>query len=80
LAAVDEAGGDRYLTILNPDGYSPSPGTIRLVWEDACDIFDGVYMSWDPHHYAHHLTFHGYALRCYQLAVSLTSLQNLDAT
>jgi hypothetical protein len=50
------------------------------VWEDACDIFDGVYMSWDPQYYAHHLTFHGYALRCFQLAVSLTSLQNLDAT
>jgi hypothetical protein len=80
LVAVDEDEGDRYLTVLNPDGYSPSPGTIKLVWEDACDIFDGVYMSWDPNHYPHHLTFHGYAPRYFQLAVSLTSPQNLDAT
>ncbi|GJE94253.1 cysteine proteinase [Phanerochaete sordida] len=31
----------------------------RVSWDEACILFDGIYFSWDPQMFSHHLNFHG---------------------
>ncbi|KAI0669613.1 hypothetical protein C8Q78DRAFT_1070706 [Trametes maxima] len=33
--------------------------TVEVSWEEVCNIFDGIYVSWNPALFQHQLTFHG---------------------
>ena len=32
---------------------------IDMSWDDVCNVFDGIYINWDPRLFKHKLTFHG---------------------
>ncbi|KAL1938518.1 hypothetical protein VTO73DRAFT_11541 [Trametes versicolor] len=60
----------RRLTIFDPwvqthpgDGYQEVPPSDSRVfdisWDEACNLFDGVYLSWNPSLFKRRLTFHG---------------------
>jgi calpain-7 len=34
--------------------------TLQMSWSDVLNVFDGVYLSWDPARWSHTLTFHGW--------------------
>ena len=36
-----------------------STGSFKLHWDVVCNIFDGVYVSWDPGIFEHQLMYHG---------------------
>ncbi|KAH9911333.1 uncharacterized protein B0H18DRAFT_919953 [Fomitopsis serialis] len=36
-----------------------STNTFKLSWDAVCNIFDGVYLSWDPGIFERQITFHG---------------------
>lgn len=40
--------------------------TIRMSWADALNVFDGMYLSWDPSRWSQALTFHGRVHPFYQ--------------
>ncbi|KAI0645166.1 hypothetical protein C8Q79DRAFT_756199 [Trametes meyenii] len=33
--------------------------TVEVSWDEICNIFDGIYVSWNPALFQHRLTFHG---------------------
>lgn len=33
-----------------------------MPWSDVCDVFDGIYISWDPSLFGKELEFHGCVL------------------
>ena len=35
-------------------------GILRIPWSDILDVFDGIYLSWDPQRWTKVLVFHGY--------------------
>ncbi|KAI0326343.1 cysteine proteinase [Cubamyces sp. BRFM 1775] len=37
-------------------------GVIEISWEEVCNLFDGIYLSWRPQIFEHQLSFHGYAV------------------
>ncbi|KAF5355468.1 hypothetical protein D9758_006317 [Tetrapyrgos nigripes] len=61
---VREVDGARFLTILDSWVSSTEPSTgkprvLELAWSDVLDIFDGIYLSWDPTMWHQTLTYHG---------------------
>lgn len=34
--------------------------TIEITWDDVCDVFDGIYLNWDPSLFKNSLEFHGF--------------------
>ncbi|KAH9889397.1 hypothetical protein C8Q73DRAFT_653542, partial [Cubamyces lactineus] len=58
----------RRLTIFDPwvrsvDGNSGDKvnanRVIEISWEEVCNLFDGIYLSWSPRIFEHQLSFHG---------------------
>ena len=33
---------------------------LRMSWSDVLNVFDGIYLSWDPARWSQALTFHGW--------------------
>ncbi|KAF8058758.1 hypothetical protein FPV67DRAFT_1523596 [Lyophyllum atratum] len=67
-AVIDvlEAEGARILTVLdtwvkpNHENQSKEPSkALQIPWSDVLNVFDGIYLSWDPSRWANSLTFHG---------------------
>ncbi|KAF8236080.1 cysteine proteinase [Tricholoma matsutake] len=63
---VDESEGIRTLAVLDtwvkPGQESQrkqSIETLRMSWSDVLNVFDGIYLSWDPARWSQVLTFHG---------------------
>ncbi|KAI0629428.1 hypothetical protein C8Q77DRAFT_1220174 [Trametes polyzona] len=59
----------RTLTVYDPwvpPGGESEPGAsghrhvLEISWDEACNLFDGIYLSWNPKLFKHQLTFHGY--------------------
>src|ERR1700733_9460949 len=40
--------------------------TLRMSWTDVLNVFDGIYLSWDPSRWSQALTFHGQVHPFYQ--------------
>ncbi|RDB24959.1 Calpain-like protease palB/RIM13 [Hypsizygus marmoreus] len=63
---VVESESSRILTVLdtwvNPNHADEARAlskTLHVPWSDVLNIFDGIYMSWDPSQWADTLSFHG---------------------
>ncbi|KAH9855926.1 hypothetical protein C2E23DRAFT_723547 [Lenzites betulinus] len=37
----------------------PLHRVFEISWDEACNLFDGIYLSWNPELFKHQLTFHG---------------------
>ncbi|KAF5383408.1 hypothetical protein D9757_006162 [Collybiopsis confluens] len=64
---VRETEKERIVTVLDSWVHSESPelaslerpGLLDIPWLDALDIFDGIYLNWDPKTWSSQLTYHG---------------------
>ncbi|TFK50844.1 cysteine proteinase [Heliocybe sulcata] len=66
---VQEAGGERTLTLLDPlisferrlteETDTDQSRVWKMSWDNACSVFHSIYLSWDPALFPHQLTFHG---------------------
>ncbi|KIK69012.1 hypothetical protein GYMLUDRAFT_53518 [Collybiopsis luxurians FD-317 M1] len=67
-AAIDvrETENGRFVTILDSWGHSETPdittferpGLLNIPWSDVLDIFEGIYLNWDPNMWSSRLTYH----------------------
>ncbi|KAI0359564.1 cysteine proteinase, partial [Trametes cingulata] len=37
-----------------------STGVVDISWDELCNIFDGIYLSWNPELFKHQIVFHGF--------------------
>lgn len=62
---VDESEGIRTLAVLDTwvkpgqESQRKQSKTLRMSWSDVLNVFDGIYLSWDPARWSQVLTFHG---------------------
>jgi hypothetical protein len=49
--SINSDGGDRFKLFSDAR---------RLSWEDICNIFDGIYLSWNPQVFQHVIVHHRY--------------------
>jgi hypothetical protein len=55
-----------------------------MSWDEVCNLFEGIYMNWDPGLFQHHLDFHGYVCtlmpprRPLELVFCLMFVQDLE--
>ncbi|GLB37855.1 putative peptidase C2 family protein [Lyophyllum shimeji] len=62
---VIEENGARVLTVLdtsvsqNAAKQAKESSTLQIPWSDVLNIFDGIYLSWDPSWWPKSVTFHG---------------------
>ncbi|TFK84241.1 cysteine proteinase [Polyporus arcularius HHB13444] len=89
IIGVSDSGHDRRLTIFDPwvpqhahEGLAPTEGfgknpqrTVELSMDAVYQLFDGIYLSWDPSMFKHQLSFHGYAKDDYTIAPTHSRMQ-----